>query len=109
MMDKKIPFSPTDLLKEGTNFVLKHAYELPSMIPLIVFGIFESESALNVALRGLRLIRLFRLITLASRISYILGRTGNRIIYTVVFSTIAVSIGAIGVYIVEHNGGNKVY
>ncbi len=89
--------------KEGTRFVLKHVYELPAMIPLVVFGIFESESALNIAFRGLRLIRLFRLISLASRISYIIGRTGNRIIYTVVFSTIAVSIGAVSIYIVEHN------
>jgi voltage-gated potassium channel len=89
--------------KEGANFVLKHAYELPAMIPLVVFGLFESESVLNIALRGLRLIRLFRLISLASRITYILGRTGNRIIYTVVFSVIAVSIGAVAIYIVEHN------
>jgi voltage-gated potassium channel len=89
--------------KEGTKFILKHAYELPAMIPLVVFGIFESESIVNVALRSLRLIRLFRLITLASRITYILGRTGNRIIYTIVFSIIAVSIGAVAIYIVEHN------
>jgi voltage-gated potassium channel len=89
--------------KEGTKFILKHAYELPAMIPLVVFGIFESESIVNVALRSLRLIRLFRLITLASRITYILGRTGNRIIYTIVFSIIAVSIGAVAIYTVEHN------
>jgi voltage-gated potassium channel len=89
--------------KEGTNFILKRAYELPAMIPLVVFGTFESESAINIALRGLRLIRLFRLIALASRITSILGRTGNRIIYTVVFSIIAVSIGAVAIYIVEHN------
>jgi voltage-gated potassium channel len=85
--------------KEGANFVIKHAYELPAMIPLVVLGIFESESTFNIALRGLRLIRLFRLIALASRISYILGRTGNRIIYTVVFSVIALSIGAVAIYI----------
>lgn len=89
--------------KEGANFILKHAYELPAMIPLIVFGTFETESALNIGLRSLRLIRLFRLITLASRITYILGRTGNRLIYTVVFSIIAVSVGSIAIYIVEHN------
>lgn len=89
--------------KEGAKFILKHAYELPAMIPLVVFGIFESESAVNIALRGLRLIRLFRLINLASRVTLILGRTGNRIIYVVVFSIIAVSLSAIAMYIVEHN------
>lgn len=89
--------------KEGIRFILKHAYELPAMIPLIVFGLLESQSVFNMALRGLRLIRLFRLINLASRTSYILGRTNNRIIYTVIFSVMAVSVGAVGMYIVEHN------
>ena len=89
--------------KEGLTFVAKHAYEIPALIPLVVFGIFESQSVFNVALRGLRLIRLFRLIQLVSRTSYILERTGNRLIYTAVFSTMAVSSGAIGIYIVEHN------
>jgi len=89
--------------KQGPKFILKHAYEIPALVPLVVFGIFESESAINIALRSLRLIRLFRLIVLASRVTYILERTGNRLIYTVVFSSIAVSVGAIAIYIVEHN------
>ena len=46
--------------KEGHTFVAKHAYEIPALIPLVVFGIFESQSVFNVALRGLRLIRLFQ-------------------------------------------------
>lgn len=85
------------------KFVAKHAYEIPAMIPLVVFGIFESQSIFNIALRGLRLIRLFSLIQFVSRTSYILERTGNRLIYTAVFSAMAVSAGAIGIYIVEHN------
>lgn len=89
--------------REGLKFVAKHAYEIPALIPLVVFGIFESQSVFNVVLRGVRLIRLFRLIQLVSRTSYILERTGNRLIYTAVFSTMAVSAGAIGIYIVEHN------
>jgi voltage-gated potassium channel len=95
--------------KEGAKFILKHAYELPALIPLVVFGVFESESAVNIALRGLRLIRLFRLIQLGSRISIVLGRTGNRMIYTIVFSIMAVSFGAVGIYIIEHNvDGTKI-
>lgn len=89
--------------KKGLTFVAKHVYEIPAMIPLIVFGIFEGQSVFNVAFRGIRLIRLFRLIQLVSRTSYILERTGNRLIYTAVFSTVAVSAGAIGIYIAEHN------
>lgn len=89
--------------KEGLRFIAKHAYEIPAMIPLVVFGIFEGQSVFNVAFRGVRLIRLFRLIQLVSRTSYILERTGNRLIYTAVFSAMAVSSGAIGIFIVEHN------
>jgi voltage-gated potassium channel len=89
--------------KQGSKFILKHAYEIPALVPLVVFGVFESESAINIALRSLRLIRLFRLVVLASRVSYILERTGNRLTYTIVFSAIAVSIGAIAIFIVEHN------
>jgi len=89
--------------KEGLKFIFKHGYEIPAMIPLVVFGFIESQSVFNVALRSLRLIRLFRLIHLVSRTSYILDRTSNRLIYTAVFSTMAVSSGAVGMYIVEHN------
>ena len=46
---------------EGIKFILKHCYELPSMIPLFVFGIIETQAILGATLRGLRLIRLFRL------------------------------------------------
>jgi len=88
---------------QGPKFILKHAYEIPALVPLVVFGIFETESAINIALRSLRLVRLFRLVVLASRVSYILERTGNRLMYTIVFSAIAVSVGAIAIYIVEHN------
>lgn len=88
--------------KEGIKFILKHAYELPAMIPLVVFGVLESETAFTIALRGLRLIRLFRLIQLASRISIVLGRTGW-MIYTIVFSVMAVSLGAVGIYLIEYS------
>jgi voltage-gated potassium channel len=95
--------------KQGIKFILKHAYELPAMIPLLVFGVLESETAFTIALRGLRLIRLFRLIPLASRISIVLGRTGNRMVYTIVFSVMAVSLGAVGIYLIEHSAeGTKI-
>jgi voltage-gated potassium channel len=89
--------------KQGIKFVIKHCYEIPAMIPIFIFGLLESQSIFNVALRSIRLIRLFRLINLLSRTSYILGHTNNRIIFTVVFSILAVSMGAVGMYIVEGN------
>jgi voltage-gated potassium channel len=56
--------------KESSNkgrFILTHAYEIPALIPLFVFGLFESQTILEVALRGLRLVRLFRIVILFSR------------------------------------------
>ena len=40
--------------KQKMNFILKHGYELPAMIPLVLFGLFESQSVFNIALRDLR-------------------------------------------------------
>ena len=57
--------------KENKSFfILKHLYEIPALIPLVVFGFFESYSFLNVIFRLLRLIRLFRIIHLYSRLIF---------------------------------------
>jgi len=82
-------------------FILKHLYEIPALIPLVVFGIFESYSFLNVGFRLLRLIRLFRIIHLYSRILSFSAQTNNRLLYIVAISGMAVSGGAIGLFLVE--------
>jgi voltage-gated potassium channel len=82
-------------------FILKHLYEIPALIPLVVFGIFESYSFLNVVFRLLRLIRLFRIIHLYSRILSFSAQTNNRLLYIVAVSGMAVSGGAIGLFLVE--------
>jgi voltage-gated potassium channel len=58
--------------KESSNkrrFILTHCYEIPALIPLIFFGLIESNHVFDFALRSLRLVRLFRLIILFSRSS----------------------------------------
>ena len=67
-------------------FILKHLYEIPALIPLVVFGFFESYSYLNIVFRLLRLIRLFRIIHLYSRILSFSARTNNRLLYIVAVS-----------------------
>jgi voltage-gated potassium channel len=84
-------------------FILKHLYEIPALIPLVVFGFFESYSYLNVIFRLLRLIRLFRIIHLYSRILSFSAQTNNRLLYIIAVSGMAVSGGAIGLYLVEGN------
>jgi voltage-gated potassium channel len=90
-------------------FILKHLYEIPALIPLVIFGIFENYSYLNVVFRLLRLIRLFRIIHLSSRILSISSQTNNRLIYIILVSVMAVSSGALGLYFVEEQApGSKV-
>lgn len=98
--------------KESSNkqrFILIHAYEIPALIPLFVFGLFESQTIYEVALRGLRLVRLFRLLILFSRTARIVESTNNRILYTIFLSTTAVTIGALAFYMAESDvEGTKV-
>ena len=82
-------------------FILKHLYEIPALIPLVVFGILENYAYLNVVFRLLRLIRIFRIIHLSSRVLSISSQTNNRLIYIILVSFMAVSSGALGLYFVE--------
>lgn len=84
-------------------FILKHLYEIPALIPLLLFGMFESYSYLNVIFRLLRFIRLFRVINLYSQILSFSAQTNNRLLYIVAVLGMAVSGGAIGLFLVEGN------
>ena len=84
-------------------FILKHLYEIPALIPLLIFGIFETSSYLNVVFRLLRLIRIFRIIYLYSRLLSFSAQTNDRLLYIVALSGIAISGGAIGLFLVEGN------
>jgi voltage-gated potassium channel len=46
---------------EGSRYILKHWYEIPAMLPLIILARFEDAFVVGAALRSLRLIRLLRL------------------------------------------------
>ena len=62
------------------RFILTHCYEIPALIPLVFFGLIESNHFYDFALRSLRLVRLFRLIILFSRSARILESTNNRVL-----------------------------
>jgi len=46
------------------QYVAKHAYEIPAMIPLIAFALFEDPLFLGAAVRSIRFVRLLRLVRL---------------------------------------------
>jgi hypothetical protein len=68
--------------------------------PLILFAIVEQDqSFIGATIRGLRLVRLFRIVHLFLRTLRIFE--GRRILYIIIFSTMTLTFGAIGEYLVE--------
>jgi voltage-gated potassium channel len=91
--------------KKGIKFILKHWYEIPAMLPVILFAIVEQDqSFIGAAARGLRLVRLFRIVHLFFRTLRIFE--GRRILYIIIFSAMALTFGAVGEYLVESPNPN---
>ncbi|HEX5186358.1 MAG TPA: hypothetical protein VFV86_05655 [Nitrososphaeraceae archaeon] len=84
-------------------FLLMRLYEISLLIPLIVFGMFESYGFLNLIFRLLRVIPLFRILHLYLRILSFSSKINNRLFYIIVISAMAVSGGTIGLFVVEEN------
>lgn len=85
---------------QGSRFILTHFYEIPAMLPLVLFAFIEQDPGyIGAAIRSLRLIRLFRLVQLFFRTLKLFE--GRRILYIIVFSALAVSLGAVAEYIAE--------
>jgi voltage-gated potassium channel len=85
---------------QGSRFILTHCYEIPAMLPLILFAALEQDPGfIGAGIRSLRLIRLFRIIQLFFRTLKLFE--GRRILYIVAFSSMAVVLGAVTEYLVE--------
>ncbi|MGD1834379.1 MAG: ion channel [Nitrososphaeraceae archaeon] len=85
------------------KYFISHIYEIPAMIPLLLFGILETNTVLQVWLRGLRLIRLFRVLSLVARTGNWIGKTNSRLFYVAVFSITSLTLGAFSIYFVEYD------
>lgn len=82
-----------------SKFLIKHIYELPSMLPLVLFSTLEHEFLIGMIVRSIRLIGLFRIIHLFSKTITIFE--GNRLMYIMAFALTSVFLGAFAEYIVE--------
>lgn len=82
-----------------SKFTLKHWYEIPSMMPLILFSTLEHEFVIGSALRSFRLLRLFRIIHLFFRTISIFE--GSKIMYILIFAFSSIMFGAYAEYVVE--------
>lgn len=87
---------------EGLRFILRHWYEIPAMLPLIIFDIHAvGEGPLRILLliTFFRLIRLYRILTFFA---------DKNFVFLAVFTALNVIFGGIGVYLAEsqHQGAN---
>jgi voltage-gated potassium channel len=80
------------------KFFMKNWYEIPAMIPLIVYVSFDTHPALGFVLRALRLITFFRLIRLFRILSYF-GE--SQFLFIALFVSVTIIFGAISMYLVE--------
>ena len=85
------------------TYILKHWYEFPAMIPLILYSFFDTSTVLGLVLHNLRLIAFFRLIRLYNLLSL---TKGSEFIVLAGFSIFTVVFGAIGIYLVEPGNPN---
>jgi voltage-gated potassium channel len=82
-----------------SEFVTKHWYEIPSMMPLILFATLEQEYFLASALRSFRLFRLFRIVHLFFRTLSVFE--GNKFVYIFILAFSSILLGAFAQYMVE--------
>jgi len=95
--------------KDGRRYVIRHCYEIPAMIPLIVFAFFEDPLFLGAAVRSIRFIRLLRLIRLFRLAN--LFRTAyywklSTFLYLIIILTAAMTFGAIAILLIEEGEVN---
>ena len=97
------------LSKEGFRYALRHSYEIPAMIPLIVFALFEDPLFLGAAVRSIRFVRLLRLVRLfrlANLFRFAQHWKLSSFVYLIIILIATVTFGAIAILSVEENNEN---
>jgi voltage-gated potassium channel len=84
--------------KEGFKFIIKHWYEIPAMLPLLLYAAFDTPTIVGATIRTLRLIAFFRLFRLYILLTYF-GST--QFIFLALFTTVTIILGSIGIYLAE--------
>jgi voltage-gated potassium channel len=80
-------------------FILKHWYEIPAMLPVVVFAVLETHTVIGAAMRGTGLIPIFRILRLFHRTTTIFKE--SKVAYLIAFSSGSIIIGAFAEFIVE--------
>lgn len=81
-----------------SRYILNHWYEIPAMLPLILYASADTSTLAGQVLEQFRAIAFFRLV----RLYYILTLIqGSRFVLLSAFSIITIVFGALGVYLTE--------
>lgn len=91
------------------RYVLRHFYEIPAMLPLLVLGMFEDPLIIGAAVRSIRLLRLLRLMRLFRLLN--LFRTAEHwrlstFVYLSIILASTVIFGAVAILAVEEKNEN---
>ena len=92
--------------KNGIRYALTHCYEIPAMIPLIVFAKFEDPliwGAVVRSIRFVRLLRLVRLFRLANLFRVAEHWKLSSFLYLVIIMAASIIFGAVAIISVEEN------
>jgi voltage-gated potassium channel len=81
------------------HFILRHWYEIPAMLPVVVFALLETHTVIGAAMRGTGLIPIFRILRLFHRTTTIFKE--SKVAYLIAFSAGSIIIGAFAEFIVE--------
>ncbi|MDJ0269689.1 MAG: potassium channel family protein [Aigarchaeota archaeon] len=97
--------------EDTARYLLKNWYEILALVPAFFFALLESQTIFGAVLRGLRLIRVVRLIAAAPRIvraynvlSAVMRE--SKLAYLTALSAMIISVGAVTVYILEADNPN---
>jgi voltage-gated potassium channel len=81
-----------------SRYIMKHWYEIPAMLPLVLYASADTSTIAGQVLEQFRVIAFFRLV----RLYYILTLIhGSRFVLLSAFSLITIVFGALGVYLTE--------
>jgi voltage-gated potassium channel len=85
------------------SYVMSHWYEIPAMVPLILYASADPTTLAGQVLEQFRVIAFFRLV----RLYYILTLLeGSRFVLLSAFSIVTIVFGALGVYLTEVGNPN---
>jgi len=92
--------------RAGRGYLLRNSYEVLALVPVFLFALLEQSPVLGAALRGLRLLRLLRVIALSTRglrAVRLLAALGRQVHlgHLLLFSAVVVLVGAFSVYLLE--------